>query len=1040
MMKQVNLRIPARILTLVIGLILSLGAYAQITVQGIVKDETGEGVIGASVRVVGTTQGTVTDFDGNFTLNNVPKGAKLLVTSIGYQDQEVTAEESMVITMSDNATTLNEIVVIGYGVARKSDLTGSVTALKPDAKNKGVTVSAQDMLGGKIAGVTVTSGGGTPGGGATIRIRGGSSLNASNDPLIVIDGVPMDNQGVKGLANGLAVVNPQDIESFSVLKDASATAIYGSRGSNGVIIITTKKGRKNQKPSVSYNGSVTWSMKKKTVDVMDGDEFRAFIKNLYAGTEREETALATLGTASTNWQDEIYRTAFSHDHNVTVTGSASQYLPFRVSLGYMDQEGILKTSDMKRFTAALNLNPSLFGDHLRMNLNGKFMWAKSQYADGGAIGAAVWFDPTKPVRVNEGYEHFGGFFQWKSNSEFDDATWTYSRNNLGTANPVALLEMRDQHAISRDFIGNADIDYQVHGFEDLRLHLTLGADLAKGREYYNNDPYSSQSLYWGYNGWSQIVKRAYTLSTYAQYFKDFNENHHFDIMAGYEWQHFWRRETSDGSGFYPSTYGSYYDAAGNLITAANYAGPHDDYYNEYFAKVGQPHEPPANNIPYETENYLVSFFGRANYTLMDRYLFTATLRDDGSSRFYKHWELFPSFAFGWEINKEDFMKNSNTFSELKLRLGWGKTGQQDGIGDYGWIPTYSYSTSNDGYFDIIGDGTMVVHNTYNRNLKWEKTTTTNVGIDWGVMNQRLTGSIDWYYRKTTDLINYAYNAAGTQPRNMMNKNIGSLRNTGIEASFSWKALQGENWNWVLDYNVTYNNNKILSLIGADDENYFVTTGGISSGTGLTCQAHMVGHPASSYLVYQQVYDANGMPIEGLVVDRNGDGTISPEDRYLYKSPMAPVTMGFASRLEYRNWDFGFSLRANIGNYVYNDLMAGASNVSAGEVLTSTNYFGNRPKYVLEANWQTYEQSATLSDRWVQNGSFLKCDNITLGYTFGELFKSGNYNGIGGRIYATASNVFTITKYKGIDPEVFGGIDNNLYPRPFSFILGLSLNF
>ena len=1040
-MKQVNLRIPVRILALVMGMFLSLGAYAQITVQGLVKDATGEGVIGASVRVVGTTQGTVTDFDGNFTLSNVPKGAKLLITSIGYQDQEVTAEENMVITMNDNSQVLNELVVIGYGVARKSDLTGSVTALKPDAKNKGVTVSAQDMLGGKIAGVSVTSGGGTPGGGATIRIRGGSSLNASNDPLIVIDGVPMDNQGVKGLSNGLAVVNPQDIESFSVLKDASATAIYGSRGSNGVIIITTKKGRKNQKPSVSYNGSATWSMKKKTIDVMDGDEFRTFIRNLYAGSEREETALATLGTANTNWQDEIYHTAFSHDHNITVTGSASQYLPFRLSLGYMDQEGILKTSDMKRFTAALNLNPSLLNDHLKMNLNGKFMWAKSRYADGGAIGAAVWFDPTQPVRVNEGYEHFGGFFQWKNNSEFDDATWTYSRNNLGTANPVALLELRDQHAISRDFIGNADIDYQVHGFEDLRLHLTLGADLAKGREYYCNDPYSSQSLYWGYNGWSQIVKRAYTLSTYAQYFKDFNEKHHFDIMAGYEYQHFWRRETSDGSGFYPATYGSYYDTNGQLITAANYPGDvTDEYYNEYFAKVGLPYQPPENNIPYLTENYLVSFFGRANYTLLDRYLFTATLRDDGSSRFYNHWELFPSFAFGWEINKEDFMKNATGISELKLRLGWGKTGQQEGIGDYGWIPTYSYSTSNDGYFDIIGDGTMVVPNTYNRNLKWEKTTTTNVGIDWGVLNQRLTGSIDWYYRKTTDLINYAYNSAGTQPRNMMNKNIGSLRNTGIEASFSWKALQTEDWNWSLDYNVTYNSNKILSLIGADDENYFVTTGGISSGTGLTSQAHMVGHPASSYLVYQQVYDENGLPIEGLVVDRNGDGTISPEDRYLYKSPMAPVTMGFASRLEYKNWDLGFSLRANIGNYVFNDLMAGASNVSAGEVLTSTNYFGNRPKYVLEANWQTYEQSATLSDRWVQNGSFLKCDNITLGYSFAELFKRGEYNGISGRVYATASNVFTITKYKGIDPEVFGGIDNNLYPRPFSFILGLSLNF
>ena len=1019
MMKQVNIRIPSRILCLVMGLFLSLGAYAQITVQGIVKDATGEPVIGASVRVVGTTQGTVTDFDGNFTLEGVKQGAMLQVTSIGYQAQEVAAAPNVIVTMTDDTQMLDNIVVIGYGVAKKSDLTGSVTALKPDAKNKGVVVSAQDMLGGKIAGVTVTSGGGTPGGGATIRIRGGSSLNASNDPLIVIDGVPMDNQGVKGLANGLAVVNPQDIESFSVLKDASATAIYGSRGSNGVIIITTKKGRKNQKPSVAYNGSVTWSMKKKTIDVMDGDEYRDFIKKLYAGSDREAAALAALGTANTDWQEEIYRTAFSHDHNVTVTGSLSSYLPYRVSLGYMDQQGILKTSDMKRFTAALNLNPSLLDDHLRLNLNGKFMWAKSQYADGGAIGAAVWMDPTKPVYGGEGYEHFGGFFQWKSNSEFDDPTWTYSRNGLATANPVALLELRDDRAVSRAFIGNADIDYQVHGFEDLRLHLTLGTDLSKGKQWTTNSPFSSQSLYYGWDGWDQIVKRAYTLSTYAQDYKDINESNHFDIMAGYEWQHFWRRNTNYGHGMYPAT-----------STAV------DDNGESLAGKIYNP----SNNKPYLTENYLVSFFGRANYTLLDRYLLTATMRYDGSSRFYDHWALFPSFAFAWEINKEEFLKDVTAISELKLRLGWGKTGQQEGIGDYGWIPTYNYNSGNDSYYDIIGDGSMVLPNTYNTNLKWETTTTSNIGLDWGVMNQRLTGSIDWYYRKTTDLINYAYNAAGTQFKNMMNKNIGSLRNTGIELAFSYKALQSEDWNWTLDYNFTYNSNKILELIGADDENYRVTTGGISSGTGLTIQAHQVGYPASNFRVYQQVYDDNGMPIEGLVVDRNGDGTITDDDRYMYKNPMAPVTMGFASRLEYKNWDFGFSLRSNIGNYVYNDLMAGASNLNTGEVLTSSNYLGNRPKDVLAANWQTYEQSTILSDRWVQNGSFLKCDNITLGYSFSELFKQGNYEGVRGRIYASASNVFTITKYKGIDPEVFGGIDNNLYPRPISFILGLSLNF
>ena len=1017
-MKQVNIRIPLRILALVMGLFLSLGAYAQITVNGNVKDATGEPVIGATIRVAGTQLGTATDFDGNFTLSGVPEGAKLQISSVGFDTQEVTAASNVVVTMSEGSHMLDQVVVIGYGVVKKNDLTGSVTALKPDAKNKGVVVSAQDMLGGKIAGVNVTSGGGTPGGGATIRIRGGSSLNASNDPLIVIDGVPMDNIGVKGFPNGLAIINPQDIESFNVLKDASATAIYGSRGSNGVIIITTKKGRVGQRPNIAYNGSVTWSMRKKSIDVMDGDEYRAFVKQLYAGNDREKTALSLLGKENTDWQKEIYRTAFSHDHNVTMTGSVAQWLPYRVSVGYTDQQGILKTSDFKRITTALNLNPTLLNDHLRMNLNGKFMWGKNRYADGGAINAAVWMDPTQPVRSNDArYKNFNGYFEWLGNgAALDDPNWAETYNHLGTANPVALLNEKDDRAISRDFIGNADIDYQVHGFEDLRLHLTLGADLAKGKQWTDCSPAfpSNGTAYYGSHGWEQIIKRAYTLSTYAQYYKDINEMNHFDIMGGYEWQHFWHRTTNNYWGIVPMT-------------------------NNDESVRGKQHNP--STYKYLTENYLVSFFGRANYIYADRYYLTATIRDDGSSRFEKHWALFPSLAFAWRLKGESFLADNTTLSDLKLRLGWGKTGQQEGIGDYGWIGTYTRSTNNQGsYYDIIGDGTMVSPNTRNPDLKWETTTTTNIGLDYGFLNQRISGSIDWYYRKTTDLINYAYNAAGTQPRNMMNKNIGSLRNTGFEFSLSWKAIQTTDWNWTLDYNFTYNDNEITKLIGGDDEDYFVATGGISSGTGNTIQAHAVGYPARSFLVYQQVYDANGMPIEGQVVDRNADGVISPADMYYYKDPAPDVTMGLASRLEYKNWDFGMSFRASLGNYVFNDLMAGASNINKSEILASSNYLSNRPTYVLPYNWQSYTSTSIMTDRWVQNASFLKCDNITLGYSFAGLGNSGSWGGISGRVYATASNVFCITKYDGIDPEVFSGIDNGVYPRPISFILGLSLNF
>jgi len=1013
MMKQVNIQVPFRMLGLLLGLFLSVSAFAQIEVKGHVKDATGEGVIGATVRVVGTQTATVTDFDGNFVLK-ANQGADITISYIGYQTATVKATPTVEVTLQDDQTVLQDVVVIGYGAVKKSDLTGSVTALKPDTKNKGLVVNAQDMMQGKIAGVSVTSGGGTPGGGATIRIRGGSSLNASNDPLIVIDGVPMDNNGVKGLANPLSMVNPQDIESFNVLKDASATAIYGSRGSNGVIIITTKKGRKGSAPQVAYSGSVTISQKKKTVDVLDGDQYRDIVKKIYAGNSREETVLAELGDANTDWQKEIYRTAWSHDHNVTVSGAAGM-VPYRLSLGYTNQQGILKTSGFERITAALNLNPSLLKDHLTLNLNAKGMWARTQYANTGAIGAAVSYDPTKPVydTTSSDAANFSGYTTWRvPGGSLNDPAWPNTYNRNATANPVALLNLNDDRAISRAFIGNADIDYKIHGFEDLRLHATFGADISKGTQWTDVDRTSPGAIYYGSHGWDTILKRNLTFSAYAQYYKDFSKAHHFDVMAGYEWQHFWRKQTNSYWGAYPAT---------------NSQNP-----NQY-------HDWSMYN--YKTENYLVSFFGRLNYIALDRYYLTFTMRNDGSSRFQDHWKLYPSAALAWKASEEKFLKSADWLSDLKLRLSYGKTGQQDGIGDYNYFAVYAMNTGVGSYYDVAGDGSLARPDAYDPSLKWETTDTYNVGIDFGILNQRFTISVDAYYRKTTDLLNSANVAAGSNFRNTVMTNIGSMENKGFELTLGLKPIQTKDWYWTIDYNLTYNKNEITELIGGNDKNYFVPTGGIGGGTGVNAQAHAVGHPMSSFYVYQQVYDKAGKPIEGLVVDRNGDGVITESDKYYYKSPMAPVTMGLSSRLEYKNWDLGFTLRASIGNYVFNNLMSGNVNMSAGELYSSgNNFFGNRPTAALDYMWQTYDLEAKLSDHWVQNGSFLKCDNITLGYSFDSLFKGGSYKGIAGRIYATASNVFTITKYSGIDPEVFGGIDNNLYPRPLSFILGLNLNF
>lgn len=1017
MMKQVRFRIPVRILVLLFGLFLSLGAFAQqITVNGQVKDATGEAVIGATVQVAGQAGGTITDFDGNFSIK-ANRGDQITVSFIGYVNAVVSAAPQVsVVLQEEAATALNEVVVIGYGVAKKGDLTGSVTAIKPDEKNHGLITNAQDMIQGKIAGVNVTSGGGTPGGGATIRIRGGSSLNASNDPLIVIDGLAMDAQGVKGVANPLSMVNPNDIESFTVLKDASATAIYGSRGSNGVIIITTKKGRNNMAPKVSYNGNVSYSVKRKTLEVLNAADYTNFIKSYYGA---DSDAAALLGTADTDWQEEIYTPAVSSDHNVTIQGGLKN-MPYRLSLGYTDQNGILKTSNFQRTTASLTLNPSFLNDHLKFNINGKFMYAHNRYANTDAISAATRMDPTQPIQAS-GYDNYNGYFSWTSSgSALLDPNYATTIERNAVKNPVALLNEKNDRANSFDYMGNVEVDYQVHGFEDLRLHMNFSGDWANGKQKTTYANWGPSNFYYGNDGYTKENKYNLTYSAYAQYYKDFLETQHFDIMAGYEWSH-------------TKYWGNYYYAGLYPLTTQQEITNDDGTTSAAAGKVYN-----ASVSEWKQESYLVSFYGRANYTAFDRYMVTATVRRDGSSRFKDHWATFPSVALGWKVSEESFLRNANWMDELKIRLGWGKTGQQDGIGNYNYFASYNANINNtDGRYPITGvndSGLLYRPDAYNQDLKWETTTTWNAGLDFNLFRNRLSGSVDYYYRKTTDLINTATVSAGSNFRNQVTSNIGSLKNTGIEASLTVRPVVTQDWQWEVTANFTYNKNEITELTG---ESEVILTGGISSGTGNYVQAQAVGHPANSFYVYQQVYGEDGKPLEGVFVDRNADGQISDADRYFYKSPAAPYTAGLSSRLQYKNWDFGFGLRASFNNYVYWDQGAGFSNISK-RYDDSFTYLQNVIPQALENGWVTYDK--VVSDYFVRNASFLKCDNITLGYSFSNLFKGGKYNGIDGRIYLSATNVFTITKYDGIDPEVFGGIDNNLYPRPFTFQLGLNLNF
>jgi TonB-linked SusC/RagA family outer membrane protein len=1000
----------------------SLAAFAQVgNVTGTVTDASdGTTLPGASVVVKGTTQGTVTDVDGNYTISVTPS-ATLVYSFVGYQTQEIVVQPNtkVNVALQLESTVLSELVVIGYGVVKKKDATGSVVAIESESFNRGVMSSPAGLISGKVAGVQISSNGGAPGTSNTIRIRGGSSLNASNTPLYVIDGVPISNNAPAGTLDPLNSINPNDIESFTVLKDASATAIYGSRASNGVIIITTKKGKEGGTYPfrIDYSGKFSYQQIPKTINVLSTDEFTGLVKKRYPertdmlgtwtdpdgnpvvwGNLPVDRTGYTQTIHNTDWQDEIYDNAFAMDHALSIYG-AYKVLPYRFSLGYTDQDGILKTSNFKRTTVGLSLNPNLLKNHLKINFNVTGAFIKHTFANQGAIGAALQMDPTKPVNSTDG--SYGGYWAWLDNNG--------NPLTQSTSNPMSLLNLTDDKSDANRVYGNLQLDYKFHFFPDLRANLNLGYDYSDNSGNRYVQPYAA----WSYNAtdgggenndYSNNNKNE-LLDFYLNYVKNVESiKSNFDVMAGYSWQHFYISSDAHNSNVPTIIDPITGDSTGQKYVKAEFID--------------------------KSEYYLLSFFGRFNYTFNEKYLLTFTLRNDGTSRFSpdNRWGLFPALALGWKINEEAFLKDSKALSQLKLRLGWGVTGQQDIGGYYDYQGRYTYSNEYATY--PFGGSYLITLRPegYNENLKWEETETWNIGLDYGFLKDRIYGSLDFYQRNTKDLLSWVPVPAGSNLSNYINQNIGELENKGFEFTISAKAIAKKDLLWDIGFNMTYNKNKITELYqGAS-----IATGGIAGGVGNNIQEQAVGQATNTFYVYEQVYDQDGNPIEGLYVDRNGDGEITTADKYYFKKPAPDFYFGINSNLKWRNWGLYFSGRANFGNYAYNNVQS--ENSWLNRMYRSEGpYLSNITSESSETNFETAQY---FSDYWIQNASFFRMDDITLSYVFKQVLKDR----LDIRLSATVNNAFVITNYTGLDPEVSSGIDGNIFPRSRVWMFGVNLVF
>ena len=958
------------------------------TIKGEVTDaQNGEALIGATVMVEGEKGGTVTDFDGNFSLQVSSSAKKIKVSYIGYIDKVLSISDNMKVKLESDSKALADVVVIGYGTARKSDLTGSVATVKSKDFNKGLVSSPEQLINGKVSGVQIMSNSGSASAGSTIRVRGGASLNASNDPLIVLDGVPLEQGGISGnSSNFLSMINPSDIESMTVLKDASSTAIYGSRASNGVIIITTKKGQQGA-VKVNFNTTNSLQTRAQMVDMLSRDEFVNVINQF--GTDNQKSLL---GTANTDWNDEVYRTAFGTDNNLSVSGSIDKWLPFRVSVGYYNQSGLVRKDNVERWTGNVVLTPSFFQDHLKLTINAKGTLNNNSFNNGGAVWAAATFNPTIPVY--SGNDKYGGY-----NEALDADGYPV---NAGVRNPRGLVDLYDSKSKVSRFIGSMDVDYKVHFLPDLKLHATVGADYAKGdgtvyvpayaAQSYNKDESLGGSDY--KYGPQKNENRLLTLyANYAKYFEDIKSN--VDLTAGYDYQ-YWKSTT-------PLYYAK--SAAGTNLSTVKAS----DY-----------------------RHVMLSYYGRINYSFDGKYLLTATVRRDASSRFSKdtRWGTFPSVALGWTLTEEPWLKNQKVLSNLKLRASYGVTGQQEGIGNYNYLPVYTYSVTG---AEAFINGQYI--NTYRpeayvSDLKWETTTSWNFGLDFGFLDGRIGGAIDFYTRKTKDLLASVPTAAGTNFSKTILTNVGNVDSKGIEVSLNATPIQTKDWEWNLSYNFTWQNMKVknLSLIKGGSQTNVKVGPSIDA---YQFQVLSEGYEPYMFYVYHQLYDSKtGKPIEGAYADLNNDGEINESDLYRYHSPAPKYIMGLSTSLRYKQLTLGMSFRANIDNYVYNGM--GMSTGAFETVSYNNSQLNNLNTSFLKTGFKTRQY---LSDYYVENASFLKLDNLSLSYNVGKINKWASLT-----VSAMVQNVFTITGYSGTDPEVPNGMDNSFYPRPRTYSVSLGLQF
>lgn len=958
-------------------------------VSGKIIDETGQGLPGVSVVAKGLNRSSSTDVNGNFKIAGLPNGAVTLTASyIGYKstDLVVTVSGNTVANFSlvPDAQNLNEVVVIGYGSVQKKDLTGSITTVSSKDFQTGNITSPEQLIAGKVAGVSITSNSGQPGAGSTIRVRGGASLNASNDPLIVIDGIPFSGNAISGSANALSLVNPNDIETFTVLKDANATAIYGSRASNGVILITTKKG-KSGAPTINFSTVNSYATVAKKVDVLSADQVRAYVN---ANGNAAQKAL--LGTANTDWQDVIYDNAFTTDNNLSIAGSFKD-IPYRISGGYLDQRGLLITDRLKRASGGITLNPTFFDKHLKVDLNLKGTLSESRFANQDAVSNAIQFDPTQPIYADNQY---GGYFEWIGS--------TGQLNPNAPRNPLGLLEQKtDQGKVDRSF-GNLRLDYSFHFLPELHANANVGYDVSKGYGSNNVPAYAAQSFATsGTATHYESVQHNKLAEFYFNYNKDLKGiNSNINATAGY--------------GYYDNSTTTYnftnYNAIGGIVTTPVF-----------------PFE--------EQQNRLLSYYGRVVYTLADKYILSGTMRADGSSKFSEdnRWGYFPSVGFTWRAIDESFLKESKVLSDLKLRLSYGITGQQDGIANYSYLANY-YNSTNESQYQI---GNQFYHFytpvAYDKDLKWETSETYNAGIDYGLFNGRVNGSVDVYYKKTKDLLSKVPIPVGTNFTNILLTNVGDMENKGIEASINVGIIKSDDLNWDMGFNVTYNKNEVTNLSLNPNPDFKVAGAtGITGATGTSLEWNAPGYNPNAYLVYKQVYDSNGSPLQGVYVDTNNDGVVNELDRYFYKSPAPTVLMGFTTSLNYKKFTLSTVLRANFGNYIYDNI---SSNLGvSSNILSPSGLINNTTTSFYDSN---FSNNQFLTDYYIHNASFLKMDNAGLAYDFGRISPNGTATL---RFTANVQNVFVISKYKGLDPEITSGIDYKVYPRPRTYSVGVNVGF